>query len=216
MKSGNSLKIKRSKQFVLFNDFEQKLKITEDKYLGGDASIDTIKMLIEHYSLAMEYYNSIEDTELYAVYQAKNNAMLQNSHVLRAIEGSSNYTSVDEQNEIYEKDENQLLKTGTCEFAPSKKEHVSQLFLMKTKLRLQATDIVKASLNILADKQQIIGKCMISEINCQNSNLENSLIFDHFSRHNSKARRSFVGSYKKRNSSILKDSCKKGKAIPNF
>lgn len=50
---------------------------------------------------------------------------------------------------------------------------------------------------------------MISEINFQNSNLENSLVFDHFSRHNSKAKRS-VGGLRKRTSSCIRESSKKG------
>lgn len=123
MKCSNGLKSKRLREDELPHDFELNLNKMEDKYTNGDSSIETFMGLLELYSKAMEYYSFIGNTELYMDYQSKNNMVLKNSRMLKAIEDMSDNSSTREYDE--KKDEAEYLKPAVCGLIPFKKEHVS-------------------------------------------------------------------------------------------
>lgn len=100
MNGGNGQKKKCSKQPDLPNNFEENLRVLETKYSNGDASVGTVKNLLELYILAMEYYISIDDIEQFTEYQMKNNRIIQNVNVLTSNESSDSCIYQDNQNLI--------------------------------------------------------------------------------------------------------------------
>lgn len=85
----NSTRRRSTFQSGLPLNFNQDLIQLESSYEKGNKNIEDIKQLLNLYSMAIEYFDSIKDVELYQLYLLKNNQILVDPEIRYIIEDSS-------------------------------------------------------------------------------------------------------------------------------
>ncbi len=177
-----------------FNDI---LIENELKFKNGDFGIDTIRNILYLYSRAMEYYDSINNSQAYKYYLDKNNQMLTNDKVLdkldkisfdvtenKIYEGNKikNYAKDSDMekrestyNKVTSNDYNNInINSNNTNFSIDRRESITR----KTeilKLREEAEEIVKVAVLNLTERFDSYGRSWLSQLTQQNNALQNKL-----------------------------------------